>query len=303
MRAVLYVPLISEHRVLGLISLGTDAIAGFTPEQVEAIGEVAGRIAGAISRAELQAQVAGHTRELERRVAQRTAELEETSRQLVRAARLSTLGELSAGLAHELNQPISVARGYVELLREGEISPERVDRALEILGGALDRMARLVENLRTYSKAQPEALEPFDLREAVDMALELSGALHPDVTVDWERPPHALEALGDIHRIEQVLINLLSNAIQATAEQGGRRVRVTAGPADHGRVFALIQDEGGGVPADLRDRIFDPFFSTRTDGMGLGLSISARIVQEHGGTLALDDVDRGAAFRLVLSPA
>lgn len=251
-------------------------------------------------RTELQARVAGHTHELERRIAERTEQLEATTEQLVRSARLSTLGELSAGLAHELNQPISVVRGYVELLSDGYLEPDREERALEIMGGALDRMARLVENLKSYSKAQPEALEPFDLRGAVDMAIELGATLDPEVQVVWNRPDELIEALGDVHRVEQVVLNLLTNAVQATSDHGGSKVTLTCGAQDE-RVFVRVQDEGAGVPAENRDRIFDPFFSTRTEGTGLGLSISARIVQEHGGTLALEDTESGACFRLVLS--
>ncbi|MCP4806007.1 MAG: GAF domain-containing protein [Proteobacteria bacterium] len=299
-RSVLYVPLMAENRVLGLISLGTDAIAGFTPEEIEAVGEVAARIAGAMIRTELQARVAGHTHELERRIAERTEQLEATTEQLVRSARLSTLGELSAGLAHELNQPISVVRGYVELLSDGYLEPGREERALELMGGALDRMARLVENLKSYSKAQPEVLEPFDLRTAVDMAIELGATLDPEIQVVWNRPDELVEALGDVHRVEQVVLNLLTNAVQATSDDGGSTVTLTCGAQD-GRVFVRVQDEGAGVPDENRDRIFDPFFSTRTEGTGLGLSISARIVQEHGGTLALEDTESGARFRLVLS--
>lgn len=300
-RAVLYTPLIGGDEVLGLISLGTANLGGFTPEDIEAVSEVAAQLSAAMDRHNLVARIEGNAEELERRVEERTAELERTSAQLVHAAKLSTLGELSAGLAHELSQPISVVSGYIELLQDGELSEERQARALEIMSAAIQRMGMLSKKLTNYAKAQPEAIQPFDLRVAVDMAVELSASVAKQVEVRWERPPFAVEALGDVHRIEQVLINLLANAQQATEDNDGEAVDVAVGITDDGRAWVVVQDDGAGVPLDIRDRIFDPFFTTRKEGTGLGLAISARIIQEHGGSLAHERSERGARFRLVLN--
>jgi len=300
-RAVLYTPLVAGDHVYGLISLGTDNLAGFSPEDIEAVSEVAAQLSAALARQDLVERIERNSEELERAVEHRTAELRRTSDQLVQAAKLSTLGELSAGLAHELNQPISVVGGYIELLRAGDLEEHRQERALEIMAGAVKRMGTLSKKLTNYARAQPEAIEPFDLRVAIDMAIELSGNIDKNLVVDWDKPPGAVEALGDAHRIEQVLLNLLANARQATSEAGGERVTVRVGATDEGRAWVIVQDEGAGVPRDVRDRIFDPFFTTRTEGTGLGLAISARIVQEHGGSLSLERSEKGARFRLVLN--
>ena len=301
--AALAVPLLDEGRGFGVLWLGTSRTVGFSADDVEAASEVAGLLVNAMVRARLQDRIAGYTRELEARVEARTSELKSTQAQLLAAARLSSIGEMSAGVAHELNQPLNVIGGYVELLQEGDLGAEESEKALGVIASATDRMASLVRHLRDFSRAGVETLRGVDLRGVVDMARELtSRATKRPIRLVWERPDHAVTVLGDPGRLEQLFINLIANAMQATEANGGDRVIVRV--VELGGDLAVdVVDQGGGVPEHLRARIFEPFFTTkdRGQGTGLGLSISAKIASEHQGRIeVLDGPGGGSVFRVVL---
>ncbi len=301
-RTVAAVPLLEESRALGVLWLGTARPQGFSAEDLDAAQELAGLLVNAMVRQRLMDRIAGHTRELEARVAARTSELESTREQLLAAARLSSIGELSAGVAHELNQPLNVITGYLELLQDGELGPDEAAHAIDVMAKAADRMAGLVRHLRDFSRAGVETLRAVDLRQVLDMARELTArATKRPIEVRWQRPAEPVMVLGDPGRLEQLFINLLANAMQATEQHGGVKVSLRALRAG-GDLHVEVEDEGSGVPPHLRGRIFEPFFTTkeRGQGTGLGLSISAKIVSEHQGRIEVGDGARGAVFRVIL---
>jgi len=223
--------------------------------------------------------------------------LERTQDQLVQAAKLASLGELSAGLLHELNQPLNVLGGYVEILREGKLAEGSHTRALDVMERAVDRMVRMVEHLRTFSRGGRPTVAVVDVAAVLTLAHELTvGALRRGVVVTCAP---GLFVLGDANRLEQVVINLLANALQCE----GDPVVLNARALDDDTVAIEVADRGPGVPTALRARIFEPFFTTKPAGRGtgLGLSVSARIVQDHGGRIEADDnPEGGALFRVVL---
>lgn len=300
-RSILYVPMIAEGRTLGLVSIGSSLEGGLSADEIDAVVEAASQLATALLRQRLMDQIAEHQRELEDRVRQRTRDLEQTRDQLVAAARLSTLGQLAAGLAHELNQPLNVVGGYIELLQDPSFTGRRRSDVLDVMATAVDRMAGLVRHLRNYARPAPLELRSVDLREVVRMALELSRRAAAEVQVRFRPPDEPLVVQGDAARLEQVIINLLTNARLATRESGGTFVDVDMGREGE-RVFVRVRDEGPGVAPEVQDSIFEPFFSTRAsgEGMGLGLSISQRIAEQHGGVIELEPSERGASFRLLL---
>lgn len=303
----LVVPLVARERVFGTVNLVTCSEGGFTEDDADAAREVADQLAASVVTRRLTDALARHARDLDERVDERTRQLAETRRQLDQADRLSSLGKLAAGTAHELAQPLQVVTAWADTLRVRQNDPIEVDRLARQIGQAAQRMCRLVDHLRSFGRAGAELLVPFDLREAVDMARELSRhAVRPPLEIVWRRPDQELPVTGDPQRVEQVLINLLSNAQQATVAAGGQRVVVSAGLLGGGAVCVEVRDQGGGVPPELRQRIFEPFYTTRAgqEGTGLGLSISAKIVQEHGGRIEVGDAEGGGAvFRLVLPRA
>ncbi|MFI8559887.1 ATP-binding protein [Pseudomonas putida] len=243
--------------------------------------------------------------ELKRQVEERTRELRTAQEGLVQSAKLAALGQMSAAMAHEINQPLTTQRMQLETLRllldHGRYQEAR--QALEPLEQMLTRMAALTGHLKTFARNSPVGLrERLDLAVVVDQALHLLQtrirADHVEVALYLARPAWVR---GDAIRLEQVLINLLRNSLDAMADKGYKRLEIRIEPeATQWRLSIL--DTGGGIPeADLA-RIFDPFFTTKPvgEGLGLGLAISYGIVHESGGQLQAENLPGGARLSLTL---
>ncbi|MBF8744869.1 sensor histidine kinase [Pseudomonas monteilii] len=243
--------------------------------------------------------------ELKRQVEERTRELRTAQEGLVQSAKLAALGQMSAAMAHEINQPLTTQRMQLETLRllldHGRYQEAR--QALEPLEQMLTRMAALTGHLKTFARNSPVGLrERLDLAVVVDQALHLLQtrirADDVEVALYLARPAWVR---GDAIRLEQVLINLLRNSLDAMADKGYKRLEIRIEPeATQWRLSIL--DTGGGIPeADLA-RIFDPFFTTKPvgEGLGLGLAISYGIVHESGGQLQAENLPGGARLSLTL---
>lgn len=251
---------------------------------------------------------------LESRVAERTRELTEANDQLhraqaelVQAGKLSALGQMSAGISHELNQPLMAIQSYAEnaglLLERAE--PARAAENLGRISDLARRMGRIIKNLRAFARQESEGMSDVDLVAVIAAALELTEARlrAAGVGVDWTPPARPVRVRGGEVRLQQVLVNLLANA--ADAMEGGGTVRIRIDRAG-GRVRLSVADTGPGIAEP--DRIFDPFYSTKevgaSEGMGLGLSISYGIVQSFGGTIAgRNRPEGGAEFTVELAAA
>lgn len=232
--------------------------------------------------------------------------LAEQREQIFQAEKMSALGELLAGVAHELNNPLSVVVGHALMLRE-EVDDPDILRRIGKISEAAERCARIVKSFLAMAREQPARLAPLDLSETVETAVEAlqHGASGLNSSVDIAIPQDLPKLFGDADQIAQVFINLICNADQAMESAGIEgRIEISAKfdePA--GMVEIRVSDRGPGVPKDIRTRIFDPLFTTKDvgKGTGIGLAFCHRVVTAHKGQIRLDpSATSGATFVLRL---
>ena len=261
---------------------------------------------------ERTADLAAVNSRLEEEVAERRAtelQLRKTQADLVQAGKLAALGQMSAALSHEFNQPLAAVRTYADnaaVLIDRKRVPEARDNVGRILA-LTDRMASISRHLRNFARKPNEKLGAVDLDEVVRDTQEIVAwrlkAAGATLEVDLGNEPIAVHA-GSV-RLQQVLVNIVANAADAVDGLTERTIRLSA--AQHGgKVEIAVRDHGPGVPEAIVARIFDPFFSTKGvgKGLGLGLSISYNIVKDFGGTLSVHNHgDGGAVFRIELLAA
>ncbi len=246
--------------------------------------------------------------ELERLVAERTAELRTAQDELVQAAKLAALGQMSAALAHELNQPLTAMQmqlGSLRLLLE-QNRLEALGDGLRRVDGLVQRMAALTGHLKTFARKSPGGLrERLDLAQVLEQALQLLAPRIRAEAVEVIREGSGPAwVLGDAIRLEQVLLNLLHNALDAMRERSPRRLTLRL--VDAGSHWRLeVDDCGGGIAAEHLERLFEPFFTTKPvgEGLGLGLAVSYGIIRELDGRLQAVNIEGGARFGFSLPKA
>jgi PAS domain S-box-containing protein len=222
--------------------------------------------------------------------------------QLVHSERLSAIGELVAGVAHEINNPLQTIVGCVELMLDQR--PPGETRDLELVRREATRAGQIVRNLLAFVRRSSPDRVMTDLNEMVRATAELRefSAMQRNITLATHLTPGMLPVLANREELQQVIVNLVLNAEQALASGPGGGQIVLRTRSD-GRMQVLeVQDDGPGVPAEMRGRIFEPFFTTKKvgEGTGLGLSIAHGIATAHGGALELVPTERGACFRFSL---
>lgn len=228
---------------------------------------------------------------------------------LVQAAKLAALGQLSAGITHELNQPLAALRTFSDnaaaFLDRGRL--DRVEENLRHIAGLTERMARITGQLRSFARRSDNRPEDVAIARAVDNALTLLAEkvrrVGAAVTVEIAA---GLSVRCDPLRLEQVLVNLIGNALDAVTEREVRQVAVTGQAAARGRVLLRVADTGPGIADNHMPHLFEPFFTTKPPGVGLGLGlvISASIIRDHHGSLtAANGPEGGAVFSIDLPAA
>lgn len=241
---------------------------------------------------------------------QRRASERERERQdaLTHASRLSLMGQMSTALAHELGQPLNASQSYVSglimRLGDGSAGLDDVGFALDRIDRNLQQAAAIIGNVRDFARRRPHAFERIDVPALARQTIALLGAQMrtAGVTVALDHPPAPLFANGNPVEVQQVIANLLVNAIDAMKDNAPeeRRIELTVGPAEGESIAVTVSDQGPGIPAELRARLFEPYFTTKAEGLGMGLGISRSIVESHGGDLRLEAAPRGARFRFTL---
>ena len=222
--------------------------------------------------------------------------------------KLTALGTMAAGIAHEMNNPLGIITTRIEVMlldAEQQQLPEQVIEDLKVLHRASHRVARIAASLRSFARHSPGEQGPLDLNAVVEESLHLmrKPLAADNVEIEAQLHPHLPPIQGDAATLHQVLMNLLTNAREAMP-QGGR-VRLQTGPAERaGWVKLVVSDNGDGIRAKDLSKIFDPFFTTKSTGTGLGLSVTYGIVQDHGGTIDVSsEPGAGTTFVIGFPPA
>jgi signal transduction histidine kinase len=219
-------------------------------------------------------------------------------RQISRMDRLASLGQMVAGVSHEIRNPLASMRIHLDLLSD-HVSDEGTE-SLRILGDELDRLNRTVSQLLAFASPRPPLSGPVAVNDLIRWCHQmLHASLRAGITWDASLDDDGLELWGDPQQLRQMLLNLLLNAQEAMP--GGGAVRLAA-RKDGNTVEFRVSDTGPGLPDVLLERIFDPFVTTKGDGTGLGLSIVHRIVELHGGHIEYTTSPRGTTF-IVRIPA
>jgi C4-dicarboxylate-specific signal transduction histidine kinase len=296
MRAFLCVPINSRGRRLGALSLGRQNRQPFDEREVALVEATADQIGSALANARLYSETRGQLEELQR-----------TQAQLVHAEKLSAVGELASGVAHEINNPLTTILGQAHLLLDHRDVTPHVRSRLTIIAEEASRAARIVQNLLLFSRHYPPERRPCSLAEQVRRVLELKAyQLEQDrVEVLTEFEPCA-SAFADENQIQQVILNLVQNAHQAMLAQEDERLLTVRVRPMAATLLIEILDTGPGIPPEALARLFDPFFTTKPpgEGSGLGLSVSYGIVAEHKGKLRGENrLDRRGAIFTVELPA
>jgi two-component system sensor kinase FixL len=235
-------------------------------------------------------------------------ELKELQSELIHVSRLSAMGTMASTLAHELNQPLTAIANYLEAVRD--LMDEPTDETGALIHQAVDESARealragaIVRRLRSFVARGEIDKRPHHLPDLIDEAarLALIGAGERHIRTFYDLDPAADVVVVDRVQIQQVLVNLLRNAIEALADAPSRDIRVTTATAPDGMVRVTISDTGPGLADDVVDHLFQAFTTTKRDGMGLGLSISRTIIEAHGGRIWHErGSDGGATFTFTL---
>ena len=291
-RATLIVPLLKDHEIIGTITLGRTQVQPFTDQQICLFSVFAA-----------QATIALESTRRER-------QYREAQMALAHANRIATIGQLTASIAHELKQPLAaVAIDGAGALRWLARQPPGIDKArssVERMTKQADRATHIIDGLRDLTKQNAPRAEVVDLNEAIAevIALTYSEAVKTGVTVSTRLAPQLPRVQGDRVQLQQVMLNLIVNAIQAMSGilEGARELQISidAVPSERG-VRVGVRDTCPGLSPESLSRLFEPFYTTKPDGMGMGLSICCSIIEAHGGRLwATRCEPRGALFQFTI---
>jgi two-component system, sporulation sensor kinase E len=229
------------------------------------------------------------------------SEVKSLTEQLIRADRLAALGELTAGIAHEVRNPLGIIRATMQMIEDPQTDPERMSEAAGIVKQEIDRLDKVIKAFLDFGRPSAPTMMRVDLEELLGDVVLLTRrfAGRAEVQLEEEYSGDLPVVLADPDQLKQVFVNLVSNAVQAMGEHGGI-IRISTG-LDDGFVVASVADDGPGMDAAQVAKVFDPFFSTKDEGTGLGLTIVHRIVDEHDGHIDVESQPgEGTQFRVHL---
>jgi C4-dicarboxylate-specific signal transduction histidine kinase len=292
-RGFVCVPIRARHRILGTLSLGRQTEDSFTDEEVALLECVADQIGLAIDNARLYGEINRQLDDLRR------AQIE-----VVRAERLAAVNGLAAGVAHEINNPLTIIMAQLHLLAQGELG-DQLEEALEVIDAAAKRAASIVRDLILFAEHRPPRRARCQVAQQINEVVAFEEArLEADgITVRLHLDP-VPDIWADHNHLQEVLLHLLQNAQHAIRETRSDGVlSISVKPTAAG-VRIEVADDGPGIPPEHLPRIFNPFFTTKQpgDGRGLGLSVAHSIIAEHGGRIWAENRPGGGALFMIDLP-
>jgi two-component system NtrC family sensor kinase len=299
-QSVLAVPLNVREQVVGVFNLYCKMEANAFDDEALRLTEVfAAQVAVAIENARLMAELRQAAAELEARVERRTQQLRETQAQIIRAEKMAVVGRLAGSVAHEVNNPLQAIALHLELIAD-EVLPDPASKRLGIVQEELSRIARIVQRLLDFQRPTLGKRACHDVLGLLDDVLALAEKqlqqFHIKIHRTGEANLKTVWAAGN--RLKQVFLNIILNA--AEAMPGGGELRIHT-QQSNGFISITFSDSGPGMSAEVMGHLFEPFFSTKTNGSGLGLAVSHEIVSQHGGTIeAHSRPNHGSIFTVTL---
>ena len=291
--------LVVGGEVLGSVEIYSTNGSPSLGKQNHLIKTLAERIGGAVHEIELEQSLNGYYEQLEDEVDRRTKDLEEAQEKLIRSERLAAVGELASGVGHELRNPFNVIRNCVYLLNmtlDGKANEETLN-TLKLLDQQVDISNRIVSDLLTFTRVQRPALAKVDLNGLVRESLSWV-AVPEDITVLDDLTGGSAQTMVDAEQVGRAFANIVANAVQSMTGKG--ELRLSSG-IDGDCVWVKFEDTGCGISEENLEKIFEPLFTSKPKGIGLGLAITKRLIEQNSGAIEVtSEVNRGTAFTVRL---
>ncbi|MFC1990926.1 sensor histidine kinase [Chloroflexota bacterium] len=291
--------LVVGGEVLGSVEIHFNHNNAYLTKQNHLIKTLAERIGGAVREIELEQSLRGYYEQLEEMVENRTRDLEQVQEKLIRSERLAAVGELASGVGHELRNPLNVIRNCVYLLHlsMGDRADEDVQTTLNVLDKQIDISNRIVTDLLDFTRIKPPSLSKVDLNSLVKESL--SWITVPDsAEVATKLVGKSPQVKIDSEQVGRAFANIISNALQAMNSHG--ELKISTG-VNNGSAWVKFVDNGCGIPKENLEKIFEPLFTTKPKGIGLGLAITKRLIEQNKGTIEIaSHVSKGTTFTIKL---
>jgi signal transduction histidine kinase len=292
--------LIINGENVGIVEIYANHDSPYLKKKDHLTKTLAERIGGAIRQVELEQSLRGYYEQLEKEVDIRTKDLEKVQEKLIRSERLAAVGELASGVGHELRNPLNVIRNCAYLLNMAlsEKTDEEASNTLKVLDKQIDVANKIVSDLLDFTRIKPPTQVKADLKNLIDESL--SWITVPEkvaVNVNLNGSQKLIKT--DPEQMSRVFFNIISNAVQAMNGKAGK-LDINTEPGDE-YISVVFSDNGCGIPAENMEKIFEPLFTTKPKGIGLGLAISKRLVEQNGGKIEVSsEVGKGTTFTVKL---
>jgi len=290
------VPIFSREDIIGLLFAANRTPRPFSEKDQAILTTLANYAAIAMENARLYEQVTRHAAELEQKVEERTRALKEAQEELVKKERLAVLGQLAGGVGHELRNPLGVIKNSIYYLTlRLQDAEEKVKRHLSIMEREIRTANKITTDLLDFARSKEPSRMSTDLNKLVEEVF-VQYPVEPQITLRTELDPGVPPVMIDKEQIQQVFLNLIVNAVQAMPQGGQLAVKTSV---QRGFVVVSFTDTGSGIPEENLAKIFQPLFTTKAKGIGLGLAVSKSLVEANNGEITVESQrGRGTTFHV-----